>query len=44
MIYLLRHDTLPMPYNEQKDDIHGIRLSIRYGLSKGRADGMAVWY
>ena len=44
LIYLLRRDTLPISYMEQKDDLHGIRLSTRYGLSKGRADGMAVWY
>ena len=44
LVYLLRRDTLPMPYTDQKNDLHGIRLSTRYGLSKGRADGMAVWY
>ena len=44
LMYLPRRDAFPMPYNEQKDYIHGIRISTRYGLSKGRADGMAVWY
>lgn len=41
LIYGLRRDTLIEPYTRVDAGIHGLRITSRYGLAKGRADGFA---
>lgn len=43
MLYVLRRDSLIEPYTRTDAGLHGLRITSRYGLEIGRADGFAWW-